>query len=199
MLIATHGRLRPDQVLAQVNGVAIGPADLVPAGPGGERIMDPDMYRFLLDRAIDRELVFQAAATHNVSLTAQQKVQLEAARTALEVTEPDVVKELTRTPEQVEFELRDTAGLMLQTDLVAQAGPSPVVSPEEVHEYYEAHRSEFAALPEDPAARQDAWQRIEVEIRQRLGPETQATYQEAVRRYLDQLRLGAEIAKADPS
>ena len=185
-------RLRPGQVLARVNGTAIGIKDLVPDGPRGERIMDPDLFRFLLERAIDREIIFQTAEAQNVTLTAEQEAQLAQMR-ASPAAEPGLVKELTRNPEQLEFDLRDTAGLMLQAQLLANLGASPHVTPEMVREYYEENGTDFEPLPGEPAARKAAWQSIEREIRQSLTLETQVTYQEAERLYLDQLRAGAEI------
>jgi len=190
-------RLRAGQVLARVNGTAIEFKDLVPEGPDGERAMDPEMFRFLLDRAIDRELVLQAADAQDVSLPEEQEAQLAEMRASLAKDEPDVVRQLTRTLEQIDFELRDVAGLMVQAELLAKSGASSNVTPAMVQDYYEAHGSEFPPLPGDPGERQAAWQKIQVSIRQRLAPDVQAGYQEAVRRYLEQLRSSAEIAQAD--
>lgn len=60
--IARVLRLRRDQVLATVNGHAIKVGDLVPASGTNQEIeMSPVDLRFFLNRAVDRELIFETA------------------------------------------------------------------------------------------------------------------------------------------
>jgi len=71
---------------------------------------------------------------------------------------------------------------------------SPHVTDAQVQEYYQQHLNEYAALPDsDPAARESAWRMIDTDIRLKLAPVVQAQYQEAVRKFFEQLKAQAKI------
>lgn len=190
-------RVRPDQVLAAINGVAITLKDLIPledTEAGAEQTLESQMYEFLLKRAIERELTFQAARAQGVELSGEQQRQLAEMRSALERQDPDVVQQLTMNSARIEFDIRDATGLMLQANLAAHAGlPSPHVTPEQVEQYYASHTGDYRELPADPAERQAAWQEIDLQIRQKLVPQVEAEYQRNLRALLDQLKASANI------
>lgn len=190
-------RVRPDQVLATVNGVAITLRNLAPvdlAEASSEQVMSTEIYEFLLGRAIERELTFQAARERGVELTEEQQQQLAQRREQLERQDPQLIRQMTMNPAAIEFDLRDTAGLMLQANLAAQAGlPSPYVTPAQVEQYYQNHKAEYGELPSESAERQTAWQKIDRDIRQKLTPRLQAEYQQALDKLLDQLKASAQV------
>lgn len=196
--------VRVDQVLAKVNGVAITLKDLMPIGAAEAALkqsLSPQMYDFLLGRAIARELTFQAAAAQGIKLTEDQNRQLKQVRESMLArygTDPAKVVHLNVTgtlEDRIEFELRDAASPLLIHSMLAKAGaPSPYVTEAQVEEYYRSHATEYGALPGDAVERQAAWQRINLEIRSKLAPEIQAQYQQALNKMLEQLRANANIA-----
>lgn len=89
-------------------------------------------YESRLNRAIEMELTFQAAAAGGVDLTPEQKRRVEGAAPRHEATLQEYRKQgvtwSSVTPAQVEFEQRLTSALMLQQNLVAREAkvkPSP--------------------------------------------------------------------------
>src|SRR5262249_35621053 len=79
-------RVHADQVLATVNGVAISLKDLAPldtAQGATDQLMSPEMYEFLLNRAIDREVTIQTARAQGLELSAEQRQQLDQMRASL--------------------------------------------------------------------------------------------------------------------
>jgi hypothetical protein len=192
-------RVRSDQVLATVNGISLTLRDLIPlSNTNGEQELAPEAYQYFLDRAINRELIQQAAKAQGVTLTDSQGEQLTRTRTAREQSEPGLVGKLTVNAAEIEFESRDAAAFMLQTTLMARQGASPNVTPEQVEQYYQAHVSELGELPSDPTARQAAWQRIDIQIRELLADSTRREYNKLLTQYMDSLRQGAQIAVTPP-
>lgn len=197
-------RVRADQLLAIVNGVHITLKDLVPIVKGQnevEQSMSEDEFRARLERAIERELTFQAARGQGIQLTEAQQQRLGQIRAEYQadLTNPSLqwstVNEAT-----IEFELRDTTALLLQTSLLSLVGaPSFYVTEEQVQDYYQTHLNQFEPLPSDPAERDAAWQTIERTIRERLASLNQAEYRDWVRKYLDQLKASASITVNQPS
>lgn len=190
-------RVQPGRALATVNGVSItlqNLAGLPAAQAGQEQAWSFETYAYLLDRAIERELVSQAARAQRAELTPEQQQRLTEMRRVLETPAPSVVR-LTMTPEQSEFELRDAEALMLEANMAAQAGvPSPHVTPELVEQYYQEHKANYGELPGDPDERLSAWRKIDRDIRQILAPDLQARHEQASRQFLDQLKATARIS-----
>lgn len=190
-------RIVADQVVATVNGVGIFGKDLVPfsVGEGPTRkALSPELFDYLLQRAINRELVVQAARAEGVELADAQQQQLEQLRARLEKKDPAVVVPARVDPAKVDFEVRDAAGLLLQAALLQKAGYAPpYVTEGQVRAYYEEHRDRFGELPEEAAERQAAWGKIDFEIRKELAPAAQAEYREQVRQYLERIREAAKI------
>jgi hypothetical protein len=195
-------RVRAGQVLAVVNGTSLTLADLVPLerdAAGAERAMSPEMYAFLLERAIDRELTLQEARAQGVELDAEQRRNLADMRRRAEAREPGAFDELGRGAASTEFEQRDFAALMLQSALAVRSGaPRPHVTAADVSRYFEEHRPEFGALPRDAAERRDTWMRIEAEIRAKLSGAVGAEHQRGVRELLERLRARATIDVGRP-
>jgi hypothetical protein len=190
-------RVHPTQALATVQGVVITLKDLTPLTAEKartEQSMSGDMYRFLLNRAIDREVVFQKARSAGVELSAEQRERLEAIRRRGSEKEAGVFDTVQQNPANAEFEARDSESLLLQAALVAKAGIAPPhVTAGQVEEYYRQHRAEYAELPADPAAQRAAWQKIDQEIRGKLAPQVRAAYEERAREYLGGLKASAKI------
>jgi hypothetical protein len=176
-------RLRSSQLLARVNGAAIAGSDLVPwRDHDAEQSLSRPMFVFLLDRAIERELVSQAARARGIALTEEQTRQLEQLRAA-------------RDPAQAEFDVRDTAGKLLLATLAAREGvPDPLPGPADVEAYYREHQEELGAPPDDPEAHAAAWQQLEIEIRKTLSQERQAAYKEGVQQLIGELKAAAAVS-----
>jgi hypothetical protein len=185
--VAEAGRaasVKRDEVLAHVNGTPIRGTDLLEftGGPVDEQEVSPEMYAFLLDRAIGREVTFQEARRSNVGLTAEQRADLEkhVARDA-GAARPD-------------FERRDLEYQMLLGTLAARAGvPSPFPTQADVEAYYRAHTAELGPLPEDPAQRAARWAAIQLEIRSTLTEERQATFAVGLKDLLDGMKAAADV------
>jgi hypothetical protein len=118
-------RIRADQVLAQVNDLAIRLADLVPLWlDEQEQAMTVEEYESRLNRAVEMELTFQAAAARGVDLTPEQKKRVNGVAQKHEATFQEYRKQgvtwSSVTPAQIEFEQRLTTALLLQQNLVAK-------------------------------------------------------------------------------
>ena len=189
-----------DQVLVTINNQPIRGQDLVAMGATGQPVRtSPEMYAFLLDRAVERELTFQAAHSQGVTLDEEQQrrlVEVHAQREA-DLTNNlngQIVQHLNlpgSVEDQIAFETREAESQLLINRLAERAGvPSPYVTEEMVLVYYSEHAGEYAGrAPED----------VDQAIRAQLSPEVQAASQEALRAYVEQLKGAAQIALAKPS
>jgi hypothetical protein len=141
-------RVRADQVLARVNDRPIQLKELVPLQPDEqEQAMTPEEYESRLNRAIEMELTFQAAAARGVDLTPEQKKRVEGIvqkhQAALQEYQKQSVTWSSVTAAQLEFEQRMTSALMLQQNLiVAETQIAPGSDPA-VQARYEQARSEL--------------------------------------------------------
>jgi hypothetical protein len=141
-------RVRADQMLAKVYDRAIRLADLVPL-PADEQgqAMTLEEYESRLDRAIEMELTFQAAAAQGVDLTPEQKRRVDGVARKHEATLREYRKQgvtwSSVTPAQIEFEQRLTTALMLQQNLVAREAQVAPGSDPGVQARYEQARGEF--------------------------------------------------------
>ena len=183
-------RLGASQKVATVNGTVITGRQLL-AWRGrdpAEQEMTAEMFALLKDRAIERELTFEEAHRQGVDLGPAQLAQLaEVRKNAQARGETD--------PAQLDFEEADARAHLLASMLLEKAGvAAPFATDADVKRYYEAHAGEFDQLPEDPSARQVAWKKIDLDIRQTLALQLQEQYQQRVHAYFDQLRAGARIA-----
>ena len=99
-----------------------------------------------LNRAIEMELTFQAAAAHAVDLTSEQKKQVDGIAQKHEATLQQYQKEgitwSSVTPAQLEFEKRLTSALLLQQNLVAMEAHVAPASDTGVQAQYEAGLAE---------------------------------------------------------
>jgi len=186
-------------MLATVSGVAITLQDLVPLPAekrGQEQVMSAERYRFLLGRAIEREVTFRTAGAQGVALTEAQRKRLDEVRARSEHREPGVFDTVQQNPANVEFEQREAAGLLLQATLAEKAGvPSPHVTPAQVQTYYQQHQAEYGALPADASQRSAVWEGIDRDIRFKLASQVQAEHQERLQQFRDRLLAGAQITK----
>lgn len=184
-------RVKPDRVLAIVNGRNIQLKDLMPmpAGKTGkEQVFELGMYEHLLNRAVEREIAFQAARAQGVELTEVQRQQLEEARARSETKEQGVFDNLHYSLANVEFQERDFSALLLRTTLAEKAGvPSPYVTPALVEDYYQQHQAEYGQLPVDPEQRQSAWEKIDGEIRRKLAKQVRAVHEENFKQFVENI------------
>lgn len=141
-----------DQVLAKVNNQAILLNHLVPLSANGqEEAMTPEEFASRLDRAIEIEVTFQAAATQGVDLTPEQKQRVGGIARKHEATlrayQLQGITWSSVTPAQVEFEKQLTAALLLQQNLVAiEASVAPASDPSVQSRYEQARRDVLSRL-----------------------------------------------------
>ena len=140
-------RIRADQVLAKVNDRAILLKDLVPVrADEQEQAMTSEDYESRLNRAIEMELTFQAAAAQAVNLTPEQKKRVDGLAQKHEATLQEYRKQgvtwSSITSAQLEFEKRLTSALLLQQHLVATEAQVAPASDPSVQVRYEQARSE---------------------------------------------------------
>jgi hypothetical protein len=140
-------QIRANQVLAKVNDQAILLKHLVPLQPDEqEQVMTSEQYESRLNRAIEIELTFQAAAAQAVDLTPEQKKRVDGVVQRHEATLQEYRKQGVTwnsvTPAQVEFEKRLTSALMLQQNLVATEAHVAPASDPGVQARFEQARSE---------------------------------------------------------
>ena len=135
------------QVLALVNQTPIQLRDLMPLGAHEiEQALLPELYTHRLQRAIEVELIHQAARTQGVELTEVQKQRVAqvAARHALELERhrETGLSWSTSSPAQVEFERRLLAAQLVEQNLLArQAGVSPSPDTERKADYERGRRA----------------------------------------------------------
>jgi hypothetical protein len=188
--------VKSDMILAKVAGKDIQLKDLLPTAEGTpERTLTAEEFEALYQQAINREVVFQSARVRRMELDEEQrrlveKSRLRAAREGMAL--PDA--------ERPEYEARsnfDSYVLMatlLERNLVkALGGPPAEVTPQVIEKYYEEHKGDFKELPEDEAARQEARQKIDETIREKLQPDVQAAYKEFAKTMLDDLQKPLRI------
>ena len=191
-------RIKPDRVLATVNGVSITLKDLVPLPKdkaNTEQMLSAEMYDFLFNRAVQREVTFQAARAQGIELTDSQKERLAELRARSEAKPAGVFDTVGQNPENTEFEQRDFAGLALQAVLAEKAGvPSAYVTSEQVEEYFLQHKSDYAQIPTDPAQRSsDAWAAVDSDIRKKLTPALQAEHDRQLNKMMADLLAKANV------
>ena len=192
-------RIAPDTALAVVNGVTIVGKDLAPFPNTAEQSMSEEMLTFLLNRAIDRELVFQAARQEQVELDEAGQRELDRVRASLFKKDPAVIKPAEPDPATVEFEQRDATALLLRTALLNKAGiAAPIVTRAMVDQYYSDHTTTYGELPADPTARDEAWRKIELQIRNELVLQRMTEYAEGAADYLQKLRASASVQVLSP-
>ena len=119
-------RLTPDQVLATVNKEPIQLRHLMPVGENeAENVLTPEEYASRLQRAIDIEVVFQAARNAGVELTEAQQKRRNAINAGSQAELAHYQKHglswSTNGPGQVEFEKRLLSAQMLEQNMVAKA------------------------------------------------------------------------------
>ncbi|HUI08300.1 MAG TPA: hypothetical protein VL486_14970 [Verrucomicrobiae bacterium] len=202
-------KLHPGQILARVNGVPITLRDLLaidPSAPASaERSMSEEQYKYLLDRAIDRELAFQAAQQQGVKLTEAQQAALDRIEQTIRARDTDnsgLVASHLNNPASLEaiidFEKRDAAGLLTQEALLAHSGGlSPYVTEDQVKQYYQQNIQRYGPLPTSPAERDAAWQQIDAQIRIELNDSARQAHQAALNNYMDGLKAAAQIQVSD--
>lgn len=193
--------VRPGEVLATVDGTPITLGDLMPlhsTNPKDAQQMDSVTYHYLLQRAINRQLIMGAAMARGIALTQSQEEQLQKYQAEREQPEPGLISKLTVDTAQIQFELQDEQAFMLQTSLMAASGYSPDVSPDQVQQYYQQHMDQYGQLPDDPQARQQAWQSIEYQIRETLANSVRTQYQQQLDAYMSQLQARASITQTPP-
>jgi hypothetical protein len=145
-------QVRADQVLAKVDDRVVQLKDLVPLpSDEQEQAMTAEEYGSRLNRAIEMELTFQAAAARGVDLTPEQKQRVNGVARKHEATFEEYTNQgvtwSSVTPAQVEFEQRLTAALMLQQNLVArEAGVAPASDPMTQARYEQARSEVFSRL-----------------------------------------------------
>lgn len=189
--------LDTSMVLASVNGVPITLKDLMPISPTGrsDRKMTPEMFTFLVDRAVTREATLQAAKAQGLELTPEQQASLELVRQRALERDPRVFSDAQDDYEaKAAFEEKDYRGLMMaETLLAASGGPPKYVTPEMVQQHYDQNKAEYGELPADEPARQEAWLKIDEAIRNKLAPQLEAEYQKSLEALLASLKGGANV------
>ena len=125
-------RLMPSQVLATVNDEPIQLRHLTPVGTDTEKELTREQYDSRLKRAVEMELMFQAARAEGVGLTAAQQKRVDGVGPRHQA-EMDYYRQYgltwsTAGTEQVDFEKRVLTAQMLEQNLLARksaVAPSP--------------------------------------------------------------------------
>ncbi|HWD91570.1 MAG TPA: hypothetical protein VG938_04390 [Verrucomicrobiae bacterium] len=185
-------RITPEAVLASVNGHILSAEAVLPPGSSGQSV-SREVCEYYRQRAIDRELIFQTASAQHVVLNESQQQQLANLQRLRQQQGPGLVRDLAGGPEELSFELRDDEAFMLQTSLMENSGASPNVTSQQVSDYYQWHIAEFGELPTDEPSRQEAWSRIDFEIRQTLASGVRSDFQRKLADYMQRIKTGANI------
>ncbi len=188
---------RGSQILATVNGAAIRGKDLTPVTQTQMTqglSMSHEMYAFLLNQGIEREITFQLAKEANIELSQTGLDRLEHIRVS-RTHDDHVVDPLGDQAAIIEYEVRQAEARLLERGLMERNGiRNPHVSEEDVEDYYAAHSDEYAALPEDDGEFQAAWTVIAQEIRTTLSPAILLEYQRDRDHFFEESLDNAEVA-----
>jgi hypothetical protein len=191
-------RIKLERVLATVNGVAITLKDLIPLPKekaGSEQMLSAEMYDFLFNRAVEREVTFQAAQAQNAELNESQKQRLAELRAQSERKDPAVFDNLHQSSENLDFEQRDLAGVAMQSVLAEKAGvSSPYVTSEQVEAYFQEHKSDYPQVSADAAQRSaESWPAADTDIRSKLTPRLQAEHDRQMAQFMAELKAKAGV------
>jgi len=104
-------------VLPKVNGVQITGKDLV---PGGGEEAPPGATQEMLDRAIERQLILQAATEAGISLSDDQKHVLEDVATNIANRPEYRGRNDPRMQAEIDFQVRETTAQLYLSALAAQ-------------------------------------------------------------------------------
>lgn len=182
-------KFRRDAILATVNGHPIRLRDVIPltgTNDQGEVELSASDLKFFLDRAVNRELIFEAAKAQGVMLDDSQQQQLAQFSSLRSQREPGLVQRFNASPANDDLELLDAQAFSLQTSLLARQGVSPDVSDTQVSDYYQQHSDQFVGMPTDLA---------DYQIRTLLAPAQRAQYQSQLMAYMNQVRSAAVISE----
>ena len=180
-------QVQADQVLAMVNRHPIRAGDTIPAGTNQQIQISPQELKFFLQRAVDRELIFETAQKQGIDLDEAQNRQLAGMQAMRNQREPGGMAKLNNDPAARQLEALDAKAFMLQTALKAARGASPNVSEDQVLDYWQHHQSEFGSSSDQPSAE------LEFQIRTRLAAEVRANYNQALAAYMQQIESSAEV------
>jgi hypothetical protein len=185
-------RMTPDTVLASVNGHILTAATVFPTG-SSDRNVSFEECEYFRQRAVDRELILQAARKEEISLSESQQQQLANLQRLRQQPGPGVIRNLIGGPQNLSFELLDDQAFMLQADLMEKSGASPNVTSKQVSNYYLQHISEFGELPADEPSRKDAWGSIDFKIRQTLSFSVRSDFQKKLADYMKRIETEANV------
>lgn len=172
--------LHAKDVVATVNGIPVRGRDLAPMD--GALTVSPERYAFLKARAIERELILQAAQSAGIELRDDERSRMAEVVAGLD----DQIGPRT----VANFERRELRAQLLLNELAAREGTAaPFATQAEVDAYLRQNIARYGELPADTAAR-DA---LLMKVREDLAFEKQRAHGEALRDLLDELRLSAEI------
>ena len=192
-------RFRQDEVLATVNGRKITVREAVPFGGTNQEVeISPGDLKFFLNRAVDRELIFDAAKKQGVFLDESQNQQLANMQSMRNQREPGGIAKLNDDPAGRQLEALDAKAFMLQTAIMAARGASPDVTEKQVLDYYHQHQSELGNLPADSDARSQAWQELAYQIRTQLAASTRTEYNHELAAYMHQVESEADVVVNTP-
>ncbi len=187
-------RLHPDQLLATVNRHPIRVLDALPTGDTNQEIaISARDLKFFLHRAVQRELIFEAAHHRGIDLDESQNQQLATMQAMRNQPEPGGLARLNSDPASQRMEAMDARAFMLQTAIMAAQGVSPNVSEDQVRDYFQQHPSEFASLPGPPAADNPAWQDLDFQIRNQLAASVRSNYNQQLATYMRQMESSAAL------
>lgn len=145
-------RLVAGKVLATVNRIPLTMADLMPLGGGQMEVtMDVEEYQKRLEMAVEAELTLQAARSRGIGLDeAQQKRVIDIRQRqakAFEQLQREGISWTSVTAEQVAFEERQAAVVMLQINMVQkQSGVAPSSDSDAQQKYEEMLRAMLAQM-----------------------------------------------------
>lgn len=187
--------------LAMVNGTPLTLKDLVPlpaADDGMSVSMESDEYRARLRDAINTELTYQAARKGGIELTEEQKAVVDSIRARKQADIEEYRKQgilwTSVTEEQVAFQQRRVAALLLQKNLMSANGMADVqITDDDITDYYQTHAAEFSPMPSDPLLKESAWANLKGQIGVKLLGLAREQETLANEQFLDDLRAGAAI------
>ena len=187
-------RLHPEQVLATVNHHEIRVGDALPAsGTNQEIAISSRDLKFFLHRAVQRELIFEAASKQGIDLDESQNQQLANMQAMRNQPEPGGIARMNSDPASQQMETLDARAFMLQTAIMAARGASPNVSEDQVRDYFQQHASDFANLPGQPSADNPAWQDLDFQIRNRLAASVRSNYNQELAAFMQQMESSADL------